>query len=216
MSAESAKTRLLLAAGPIFAEKGYDGATVREICESAGVNLASVNYHFGDKERLYLETIKLAHRLREQQTPLREFPPNTPGDERLRAFVATMLTRMLSEDCQPWQNRIMMREILTPSDACRELVEEQFRPQFEWLLDVISEIAPADTARTVCRRHAFSIIGQCVHFKLAGQLIDLLTPPEDIATQRDVPLLTNHIVNMTLAALKIHEPQYEAASHEPH
>ena len=41
-------TRVLNAAGPIFAEKGFKDATVREICSAAGVNLASVNYYFRD------------------------------------------------------------------------------------------------------------------------------------------------------------------------
>ena len=51
MSTDDTASRLLNAAGPIFAEKGYQNATVREICAAAGVNLASVNYYFRDKER---------------------------------------------------------------------------------------------------------------------------------------------------------------------
>lgn len=215
MTAENAKTKLMYAAGPIFAEKGYEGATVREICDAAGVNLASVNYHFGDKERLYIETIKLAQRLREEQTPFRVLPADASPEDRLREFVSTFLTRMLSEDAQPWQHRIMTREMLSPTDACKEITEEQFRPVFERLIDVIAELAPAGASRMVCRRYGFSIVGQCIHYKLAGPIIDLLTPPEELTQQRDIPALTSHIVDMTLAALKQQQPSYETAGNDP-
>ena len=49
------KARLLEAAGEEFAEKGFELARVRAICERAGANLAAINYHFGDKEQLYVE-----------------------------------------------------------------------------------------------------------------------------------------------------------------
>ena len=54
-SEESSDTekRLLEAAGEVFAEFGYRAATVRQICEKAGANIAAVNYYFGDKEKLY-------------------------------------------------------------------------------------------------------------------------------------------------------------------
>jgi len=47
------KERLIRSACEIFAEKGYHDATVAEICEAAGANIAAVNYHFGDKSNLY-------------------------------------------------------------------------------------------------------------------------------------------------------------------
>ena len=56
------ETRLLEAAERVFAEKGYKAASVREICKQAGLNIAGVNYYFGDKERLYIEAVKYAHR----------------------------------------------------------------------------------------------------------------------------------------------------------
>ncbi len=52
------RTRLLEAAGPVFAAHGFDGATVREICSAAHVNVASVGYYFGDKLGLYREVIR--------------------------------------------------------------------------------------------------------------------------------------------------------------
>ena len=58
MAEESTRARLLETAGEVFAEKGYEAATVREICEKAGVNLAAVNYYFGGKELLYVQTLE--------------------------------------------------------------------------------------------------------------------------------------------------------------
>jgi AcrR family transcriptional regulator len=47
-----AKERILTAARKLFAEQGYEGTTVRDICEEAGVNVSLVSYHFGGKEKV--------------------------------------------------------------------------------------------------------------------------------------------------------------------
>ena len=60
MSADSTRERILQAAGEEFANGGYAQATIRAICCKAGVNVAAVNYYFGDKERLYIEAVKHA------------------------------------------------------------------------------------------------------------------------------------------------------------
>ena len=51
------RERLLHAAAEMFAEHGYRDARVRDICQRAGANIAAVNYHFGDKQRLYQEAL---------------------------------------------------------------------------------------------------------------------------------------------------------------
>ncbi len=55
---EDTKEKILAAANDLFAEKGLEGTTVREICSRAGVNVALVNYHFKSKEGLYESCIQ--------------------------------------------------------------------------------------------------------------------------------------------------------------
>ena len=49
----STKARILQAAEQVFAVKGYDGASTREIASKAGVNISSLHYHWESKETLY-------------------------------------------------------------------------------------------------------------------------------------------------------------------
>ncbi len=81
---DSTKARILEAAGGVFAAKGFESATIREICQLAGANLAAVNYHFGDKQRLYVEAVKHAHCSRAQEIPLPVWDETTPPAEKLR------------------------------------------------------------------------------------------------------------------------------------
>ncbi len=50
---ERARTRLIAEASRIFSEKGFAKASTREICLAAGLNVAAIHYHFGDKDGLY-------------------------------------------------------------------------------------------------------------------------------------------------------------------
>src|SRR5688500_18362081 len=88
------RQRLLKAAEELFALRGYDGATVRDICDRAGMNVASVSYHFGDKERLYVEALKHAHVCSMRGPPFPEPTPETPPAEKLRGFIEVMVARM--------------------------------------------------------------------------------------------------------------------------
>ncbi len=49
---EGTRERLLTVAERLFAERGFNGVSVRALTAEAGVNLASVGYHFGSKEGL--------------------------------------------------------------------------------------------------------------------------------------------------------------------
>ena len=50
---ENSKARILEAATALFARKGFDGTSIREICKTANVNLCMISYYWGGKQELY-------------------------------------------------------------------------------------------------------------------------------------------------------------------
>ena len=55
---DATRARLIDAAGQVFADHGFQAATIRDICTRAGANVAAVNYHFRDKAGLYLAVLR--------------------------------------------------------------------------------------------------------------------------------------------------------------
>ena len=204
-SMDDTRLQILNAAGPIFAQRGFQAATVREICQAAAVNVAAVNYYFGDKKCLYLESVRLASQQQVERFPLPERPPRSPAAVRLYDFILTLLTRLLDND-QPWQTRLMMREVLQPTSACRDLVEGHMRPHFEILLQVLGELVPADTPPKQLRQIGFSVVGQCLHYRVANGVISILTPEDERAGCFSTTQLAEHIWQFTMAALAGHGP----------
>jgi len=198
---EDTRARVLAAAGPVFAEKGFEQTTVREICQLANVNLAAINYYFGDKQSLYNETVRGAHSSLVERVPLPNWPADTPAHIKLRGFVHTLLTRMLSSDREAWQPRLMLREVLNPSEACREVVDDYFRPHVEMLVSIIREIVPTDTPQHRCQQIAFSVIGQCIHYRVGGEVLHMLISEESRQAHFQVEQLADHIADFSLAAL---------------
>ncbi len=68
----------------LFARKGYDGVSIKEISEAAGVNIAAVNYHFDSKARLFRHIIEqfLSDLFVSSRKTL--LPPQSPEDMKVR------------------------------------------------------------------------------------------------------------------------------------
>src|SRR3954462_5135296 len=152
---DTTRERIAEAAGEIFADRGFDGATVRDICQRAGANIAAVNYYFGDKQRLYIEAVVRAHRWRMEQARLPEWSDGTPAATKLGDFIATFFRRVLTGPDDTWHTKLVFREMANPTNACAELVQSSIRPQFEILLSILRELLPADLSAERLRLTAF-------------------------------------------------------------
>ncbi len=200
--ADSTRQKIVLAAGPIFAKKGFLAATVREICDSAQVNLASINYYFGDKQQLYIDTVMQARQMRAQQVPFPKWDDGTSPERQLFDFVSLLLNRMVALKSAPWQVRLIMREILQPTNACRKLVEDYFSPLLEKLMSIIDEIVECRLPEHRRMQLAFSIIGQCMYYRFAGDVASMMIEDSDAQECFGIEELASHITDFSLAALR--------------
>jgi AcrR family transcriptional regulator len=193
--------RIVDAAGELFAERGFDGTTVRDICQAADANVAAVNYYFGDKQRLYVEAVVRAHRRRMERVKLPEWSADTPPEQKLGDFIKTFIRRVRSGPDDTWHTRLIMREIGNPSAACAELVQSSIRPQFEILLSILVELLPEETDQEKLRLTAFSIVGQCLFYHFADPVIRNLLSAEDYSSL-DIDKLAEHITEFSLQTIR--------------
>ena len=108
---DTAGTRLALmrAAIPLFAERGFDGATVEDIARAAGVNKSLISYHFGGKQALLTAILEEGLARGEARLgPVRE--PGRPADERLREFVRIWADSATQEPAFP---AMLLREMIS-------------------------------------------------------------------------------------------------------
>lgn len=200
--ADDTRLRILRVAGPIFAENGFERTTIREICAAADVNVASVNYHFGGKQTLYVETVAQAHKQRLQRVPPAAWSPEATPEEQLLVFVTTILKRSLGEGDVGWETRLLMREMLEPTEACRPVMEEYVRPQWDQLTRILNDFLPVETDEHIRQQIAFSIVGQCLHYRVANELVLLLIGDDWQSTPYSIERLAQHITQFSLAAIQ--------------
>jgi AcrR family transcriptional regulator len=198
---DTTRERIAEAAGEIFAERGFDATTVRDICQAAGANVAAVNYYFGDKQRLYVEAVVRAHRWRMQRADLPAWSADTPAEKKLADFITTFMRRVRTGPEETWHARLMMREMMQPHDACAELVRESIRPQYEVLLSILRQLQPPKTSPRTLQLTAFSIVGQCLFYHFADPVIRNLVAPSEYEGL-DADMLASHIAAFSLASIR--------------
>jgi TetR/AcrR family transcriptional regulator, regulator of cefoperazone and chloramphenicol sensitivity len=206
MANDNIKTRILETAGEVFAEKGFDAATVREICERAGVNVAAVNYYFGGKEALYVQTLECAHVCRQEQEAPADWPPGTLPAVKLKHFIHRVLTHMLLFKDEPWQSRLMTREILNPTSAGKRLLCDHFRQGFQQLQNILDEILPQEMPDFKRHQIGLSIMGQCSLYRGLAKVIPLVIGQDELDRHYGVNELAEHIAQASLAALGLAPP----------
>jgi AcrR family transcriptional regulator len=198
MSPET-RDRLLEAAGEAFAEHGFRAATVRDICDRAGANVAAVNYYFGDKEKLYEEVLRFAHRRGAEKFPTTGTPGASP-EEQLSQYIHAFLRRILDTGRPTWPGRLMAREMVEPTAALDRIVSESIGPQSKELEQIVrSLLGKAD--ESAVQYIMLSIVGQCVFYRHCEPVIIRLMPGWT-AGPAEIERLADHVTRFSLAAIQ--------------
>src|SRR5262249_51555557 len=151
------------------------------------------NYHFGDKEQLYVAAVLDAHRCGVEGDDASQRESLDEPDQ-LRDFIHHFLCRVLAiNNPDDWRHRLLLREMLHPTLASDILIREAIRPKFERLTRILRGFCPAADDRKL-HALAFSVIGQCLHYKMARPITERLIGL-DAFRVLDVDYLTDHITS---------------------
>lgn len=117
--AAQTREKILRAAAQAFADKGFSGATFRDVGDAAGVSFQLIRHHFGTKEQLWEAVVELL--CTEAQDYGLEHENSIvalPLDQQLREQVRSLVIYLVEH---PELNRIVMREAMKGSERYRRV-----------------------------------------------------------------------------------------------
>jgi len=204
-SHKSVQERLLDTAEELFCEHGFDGTSVRDIASAADCNVASVNYYFGGKEKLYIEVWR-RHLLMMRETSLAsiervmsENAERTYLDDLLKSFATAFLEPIKDKSKAHRLIKFMDHEMIEPHLPKNMFLEEMIMPTFNAMQNALVKIYP-DLDQSNVPLLLFSIIGQLVHLIRVQTLFDqsyfLQLPGFDFDEA------VNHIVKFSAAGIR--------------
>ena len=204
-SDKNVQGRLLDTAEELFSKHGFYHTNIREIAAAANCNIASVNYYFGSKEKLYIEVWR--HQLlimRERivtgiEKVMSENVKETYLEELLKSFATAFLEPIKDKRKAFRLIQLMDREMLEQNLPKNMFLEEMIMPIFNAMQSALNKIYPG-LDRIEIHLFLFSIIGQLVHLirvhTLYGQSSPLKLPGFDLDET------VNHIVRFSAAGIR--------------
>jgi TetR/AcrR family transcriptional regulator, regulator of cefoperazone and chloramphenicol sensitivity len=196
------RQRLLVSAGEVFAEQGFQNTTVRDICRRAGVNVASVNYHFRSKKDLYAEVCNYSLDLSvNKYSPTLGITEGAPAKDRLHTFIRSFLFSMLEKGKPSWHEKLVVREMSNPTGALDSVVETTIKPRNRLLTSIVRDFLGAGAPEDLVRQCCLSIIGQCLHYRNAQPVIQRLYPKQKFDAE-GIEAIASHVTRFSLYALQ--------------
>lgn len=197
---EVTRERIVKAAERLFAERGYDGTSIRAIVAKARVNQAAINYHFDGKDGLYREILRNVFRsLTENQLAHAQELKAMSREEALSDFVRRQLHPLMSRDEYSRAMRVINWETVRPTPVFRSLVSEEAAPFMGLATDLVRRFLPDADNRTALAA-AIWLIGQCSVFLRNRELLS--QPPMGLTLDEEaVDWLSQMISRWVIAGL---------------
>lgn len=187
---------MLAEAARLFAERGFNKVTVREICVAAKANVASVNYHFGDKAGLYTEVVERGLGALDDE-PRKAADAAAVGgggaQDRLGLFVRDMLQQLLAPGQDSHAQQLLTHEMADPTPMFDEIARRVMRPRLSYLCKLVGELMHRPPADRVVVNAAASVHAQCLMAQVTTRTM---------AKTASIDELADHITRFSLAGIR--------------
>lgn len=165
---ELTRQRILDAAGPLYAAGGFAETTSKAIAARAGVDLASINYHFGSRNGLYQATLVDAHGRLVNLERLQAIAASPgPPSARLAQFIDMIVEA--ATGTEGWPAQLLAREVLAPSSNLSVLFESALPPKLTVLAGILSELTGIPKEDPALLRCMLSIGAPCLFMLVAAR-----------------------------------------------
>jgi TetR/AcrR family transcriptional regulator, regulator of cefoperazone and chloramphenicol sensitivity len=197
---EVTRERIMKAAERLFAERGYDGTSIRAIVAKARVNQAAINYHFAGKDGLYREVLRGAFRVLTERQPGHAAQASAMSrEEALGEFIRRQLRPLTARDELSRHIRIFNWETVRPTAVFRKLLSEEAAPFIGLAVDLVRRFLPEADHRTLVVA-AIWLVGQCSVFVRNRE--QLAGPPASLSLdESSVEWLAQMITRWTISGL---------------
>ena len=127
---------ILSAASELFAERGFDAVSISAIAEKAGSSKANIFHHYGSKQGLYLEVLRMAtRRLTEEFSRLLD--SDQEPEVKIERAIRASLSALFEDECHM---RLVFREVVEADpDRAEELARDVFEREFTKLTALFEE-----------------------------------------------------------------------------
>ena len=200
------QVRIIEAAERLFSEHGFDGTSVRDIAQQAGVNLAMISYYFGSKENLLHALFN--YRISESFAILESIVNDKALGpvEKVRAMIDYYVDRIVDNQCF---HKITIREQIghDPSNPISKVMRENKLRNFGMVKKIVSEgvrkklftkTADLQMLWMTMMGTIYQILGSQQHYRMMSGLDDLTEPEFQLQVKKR---LKTHLKHIFIAAL---------------
>jgi AcrR family transcriptional regulator len=200
---QGTRQHLLEAAGQVFAEKGFERSTAKEICERARTNTAAVNYYFGGIEALYAAVLEEArNRIFSEQAIRTAIEGKTDPKAKLEAVLGVVMQTLLGPVSSSWVLQVIGRDMVSPSPASATAKEKLITPRARILRRFVGELMELPEDHAAVARGCISIMAPICMLIVADRRRMRRELPGLGLEAEDARAWARHLVQYALAGLE--------------
>ena len=198
---ESTKIKILNTAEALFADQGFARTSIRQIVQEAGVNIAAINYHFGNKETLYIEVLRnVFEDIQKERLELLD-EARSEGKLTLEAVIsafASPVFNLPNEGAQHLTRLIMRRMMDATAGDRKDVYQSVFKPTRDAFLKALAECLPDDDENELYWHFHF-MISALVSMVCQCDLLDLVS--ENKIKTKNLDGFCEHYISYVCAAI---------------
>lgn len=165
------------------------------IAVESGQNIAAVNYHFGSKQNLFINTLKFV--IEKIMTPMPTKQENSQDFlvKELKGFITERCNFMLSSQTPLWYGKLIIRAGFEIPSADRQTGIAFYKPDFDYLESLSRKIKP-DLDAAKAKLWAYSVVGQ-IFFYVFGRDMILMANQKTAFEAKTIKSIASHISELS-------------------